>query len=305
MLVAVGRIPNSDGLDLSRTGVEVDDDGVIVVDDHQRTTADGIWALGDIANHYQLKHVSNHEARVVQHNLLHRDDPAAMLTSNHHAVPSAVFSDPQVGTVGLTERDALAQGVAYVTARQDYARHRLRLGDGGHHQLRQAARRPDDRTHPRRALPRPAGVQPGPAHHLGDGVRADGPRGGPGAVLDPPGPDGGRREPPARPSERSQDRRLDQHVSHRVEVRVQVVPAGDHASVPAHRQPVGPVLEHRDAVVEPRPREVASTRTAPSGPSRTAPPPCRSGRRPRRPARRWRSASCGPAGCGSVSRPPG
>jgi len=121
VLVAVGRVSNSDGLDLDRTGVEVDDGGVIKVDDHQRTNVDGIWALGDVANRFQLKHVSNHEARVIQHNLLHLDDPSAMVTSRHDAVPSAVFSDPQVSSVGLTEREAVARGIRYVTAHQDYA----------------------------------------------------------------------------------------------------------------------------------------------------------------------------------------
>ena len=120
VLVAVGRISNADGLDLDRTGVETDEGGVIVVDDHQRTNVDGIWALGDIANHFQLKHVSNHEARVIQHNLLHLDDPAAMITSRHDAVPSAVFSSPQVSSVGLTEREAANRGIAYVTAHQAY-----------------------------------------------------------------------------------------------------------------------------------------------------------------------------------------
>jgi mycothione reductase len=120
VLVAVGRVSNADGLDLDRTGVEVDDGGVIMVDDHQRTNVDGIWALGDIANYFQLKHVSNHEARVIQHNLLHLDDPAAMMTSRHDAVPSAVFSSPQVSSVGLTERDALARDVPHVIAHQAY-----------------------------------------------------------------------------------------------------------------------------------------------------------------------------------------
>ena len=52
--------------------------GWCVVDEHQRTTAEGVWALGDVSNRYQLKHVSNHEARVVQHNLLHPDDPGRL-----------------------------------------------------------------------------------------------------------------------------------------------------------------------------------------------------------------------------------
>jgi mycothione reductase len=117
VLVAVGRISNADGMDLERTGVERDADGVVAVDDYQRTNVDGIWALGDVANYFQLKHVSNHEARVVQHNLLHPDD---LVKARHDAVPSAVFSHPQVATVGLTERDARARGVDYVVAHQRY-----------------------------------------------------------------------------------------------------------------------------------------------------------------------------------------
>ena len=93
---------------------------MVRVDEHQRTTADGVWALGDVANHWQLKHVANHEARIVQHNLLHRDDPEAMWSARRDAVPSAVFSSPQVGSVGLTEQEARRLGVAYVAAHQNY-----------------------------------------------------------------------------------------------------------------------------------------------------------------------------------------
>jgi mycothione reductase len=121
VLVATGRTPNADRLDLHRAGVEVDDGGVIVVDEFQRTTADGIWALGDIANHHQLKHVANHEARVVQHNLLHRDDPASWQRTMRDAVPSAVFSSPQVAAVGLTEQEARERGIPHVLGHQGYA----------------------------------------------------------------------------------------------------------------------------------------------------------------------------------------
>jgi mycothione reductase len=120
VLVATGRRSNAEALDPHLAGVEVDDGGLVVVDDYQRTTAEGVWALGDISNRYQLKHVSNHEARVVQHNLLHLDDPDAMVKANHDAVPSAVFTSPQIASVGLTEQEAREQGVAYVTARQTY-----------------------------------------------------------------------------------------------------------------------------------------------------------------------------------------
>ncbi|MBA3529282.1 MAG: mycothione reductase [Propionibacteriaceae bacterium] len=117
LLVATGRIPNSDTLNLSATGVEVDDDGYVVVDDQQRTTAEGIFALGDVSSHYQLKHVANHESRVVKHNLLH---PDAMVSSDHRFVPHAIFSEPQVASVGLTEEQARSRGTDYVAAVQDY-----------------------------------------------------------------------------------------------------------------------------------------------------------------------------------------
>ncbi|MGZ4460922.1 MAG: mycothione reductase, partial [Nocardioidaceae bacterium] len=70
-----------------------------------------------VSNPYQLKHVSNLEARVVQHNLLHPDD---LVRANHEQVPSAVFSSPQVASVGLTERQARERGIAAVVARQNY-----------------------------------------------------------------------------------------------------------------------------------------------------------------------------------------
>ncbi len=118
LLVAVGRTPNSDLLDLAATGVDVHPDGRVVVDEYQRTTADGIYAMGDLSSEHQLKHVANHEARVVQHNLLHPDAP---VESDHRYVPAAVFSSPQIASVGLTEEQAVARGVRYVTASQDYA----------------------------------------------------------------------------------------------------------------------------------------------------------------------------------------
>ena len=117
ILVAAGRRSNADGLDVDRAGVATDEDDVVVVDRHQRTNVDGIWALGDVANHFQLKHVSNLEARVIQHNLLHPDD---LVETRHDVVPSAVFSNPQVASVGLTEREAGEQGVRHVVARQRY-----------------------------------------------------------------------------------------------------------------------------------------------------------------------------------------
>ncbi len=117
LLVATGRVGNADRLGLEHTSIEATD-GRVVVDEQQRTSVAGVWALGDVSNTFQLKHVANLEARTVQHNLLNPDDLAA---SDHRFVPSAVFTSPQIATVGITEQDALEQGISYVTATHDYA----------------------------------------------------------------------------------------------------------------------------------------------------------------------------------------
>jgi mycothione reductase len=117
LLIAVGREPNSDRLNLGAGGVELHGDGRIVVDAYQRTSADGVWALGDISSEHQLKHVANHEERVVAHNLAH---PGDLVASDHRFVPSAVFTHPQLASVGLTEAQAKASGRPYVAHTQSY-----------------------------------------------------------------------------------------------------------------------------------------------------------------------------------------
>ena len=117
LLVATGRRPNGDRLDVAATGLELTDDGRVPVDEYQRTPVEGIWALGDVSSPYQLKHVANHEARVVQHNLLH---PDALRLTSHRFVPSAVFTHPQVASVGLREQDLRDRGTPYVVKVQAY-----------------------------------------------------------------------------------------------------------------------------------------------------------------------------------------
>jgi mycothione reductase len=121
LLVATGRIPNGDLLDAELAGVKVQD-GLITVDQYQRTTARGVFALGDVCSPYQLKHVANHEARVVRNNLLADwDDTDALMPSDHRYVPSAVFTDPPIACVGLTENQARAGGYNIKVKIQDYA----------------------------------------------------------------------------------------------------------------------------------------------------------------------------------------
>ena len=117
LLVATGRTPNSDTLAVTQTGVATHADGRVVVDDFQATAVDGIFALGVISSRYQLKHVANHEAHVVQHNLLHPYDPTK---ADHRFVPYAIFSGPQVAAVGKTEQELQASNTPYVVSREAY-----------------------------------------------------------------------------------------------------------------------------------------------------------------------------------------
>ena len=155
VLFALGRVPNSDRLDVAAAGLVTDASGRVLTDEYQRAVADdgmddqveGVWALGDICAPKMLKHVANHEARVVAHNLLRCGRAApdssqpshdAFMTADHRFIPQAVFSGPQVAWVGLTEREAAARGpyvssvrgydsVAYGWAMEDDGTHAVKL----------------------------------------------------------------------------------------------------------------------------------------------------------------------------------
>ncbi len=118
LLVATGRVPNSDRLDVAAAGIEVDAHGHVRTDDTYATNVPGIWALGDLANHFQLKHMANAETRLVRHNLLHPGQPRR---AHFTVVPSAVFAGPQVASVGATEQELQAQGRSYVAATRPYS----------------------------------------------------------------------------------------------------------------------------------------------------------------------------------------
>ncbi len=118
LLVATGREPNSDLLDAELGGLACHHHGTIVVDQHMRTSVEGVWAIGDIANEFQLKHVANAEAQVAFWNIAHPDD---LRSIDYKAVPAAVFTNPQVAAVGMTERQAREAGHDVVIGRRDYA----------------------------------------------------------------------------------------------------------------------------------------------------------------------------------------
>ncbi|MET9618634.1 mycothione reductase [Kitasatospora indigofera] len=118
LLVAVGRTPNSDTIDADRAGIALHEDGRIVVDAQQRTTAPRVFALGDVCTRVPLKHVANREAQVVAHNLLH---PGDLTATSYEALPAAVFTRPQIAQVGRTEQECRDEGLSHRTATRRYA----------------------------------------------------------------------------------------------------------------------------------------------------------------------------------------
>ena len=116
LLVAAGRRPNTDVLDVEAAGVDVDERGFVETDEYLRTTADGVWALGDIAGEFLLKHSANHEARTAVRNIL-GDDLRAV---DYTAMPWAVFASPEVAGVGATEAELEDAGREYATRTYPY-----------------------------------------------------------------------------------------------------------------------------------------------------------------------------------------
>ena len=118
--MATGRTPNTDLLwAWSRPASEWT---TAATSRSTNTSGSSGWtasiALGDLDTRAQLKHVANREARVVQHNLLHPED---LIPCDRRFIPHAVFSEPQVASVGLTEAQATEQGIDYAVAVQEYA----------------------------------------------------------------------------------------------------------------------------------------------------------------------------------------
>jgi pyruvate/2-oxoglutarate dehydrogenase complex dihydrolipoamide dehydrogenase (E3) component len=102
LLVATGRRPNTEALDLASAGLDVDEHGYIPVNDRLETAADGIWALGDVKGGAAFTHISYDDYRVVRGNLL----GGGGFTTAGRLVPYVVFTDPQLGRVGLSETEA-------------------------------------------------------------------------------------------------------------------------------------------------------------------------------------------------------
>jgi len=103
ILVATGRAPNTDILHPEKGGIKIDNNGWILVDDYLMTSQQDIWAFGDANGKYLFKHVANYESRVVFYNAVMREK----IKVKYDAVPHAVFSYPEIASVGLKENEAI------------------------------------------------------------------------------------------------------------------------------------------------------------------------------------------------------
>jgi pyruvate/2-oxoglutarate dehydrogenase complex dihydrolipoamide dehydrogenase (E3) component len=108
LLSAIGRIPNTDTLNPDAAGIRLDDRGYIEVDEHLQTSVPGVYAMGDITGPPAFTHSSYDDSRILRANLIGN----AKISTRGRIVPYAVFIDPQLGRVGITEREARAQGRA-------------------------------------------------------------------------------------------------------------------------------------------------------------------------------------------------
>ncbi|MBN1133395.1 MAG: dihydrolipoyl dehydrogenase [Methanosarcinaceae archaeon] len=103
ILVATGRGPNTDILHPEKGGIETDSIGWIVVNECLETSQPGIWAFGDATGKHLFKHVANYEAIVVYYNAVLKKN----IKVDYHAVPNALFSYPEIASVGLREKEAI------------------------------------------------------------------------------------------------------------------------------------------------------------------------------------------------------
>ena len=118
VLVAVGRKPETAALDLPAAGIATDDRGFIVVDDHLRTSAEGVWAVGDINGGPQFTYVSLDDYRIVRDQLA---GDSKRSRADRRAIPTTTFITPPLAQVGLSEREATEQGVSYLVAAKPVA----------------------------------------------------------------------------------------------------------------------------------------------------------------------------------------
>ena len=119
ILLALGRSPNTAGLGLENAGVATDQ-GRIISDARMRTSAPHIYAAGDCTGPHEIVHIAIQQAEIATHNLLHPRTPRRM---DYRLLTNVVFTDPQVATVGLTEKEATARQIPFLAASYPFNDH--------------------------------------------------------------------------------------------------------------------------------------------------------------------------------------
>jgi mycothione reductase len=105
LFIAVGRKSNTDLLHPEKAGIKIDEKGFIIVNEFLETTQPNIWAMGDANGKYMFKHVANYESQIVYYNAILKNKTS----TDYHAVPHAVFTEPEIASVGLKESEAIAK----------------------------------------------------------------------------------------------------------------------------------------------------------------------------------------------------
>jgi len=120
LLGATGRVPNIDGLNLGATDVAFTDKG-ITVDEQYQTSAKGIYAIGDVTGGQMLAHIASEEGKVCVENIFAKDQAKDTNQVNYDAIPSCIFSFPEVATVGMTEEEAKENNPDYLVGKALFA----------------------------------------------------------------------------------------------------------------------------------------------------------------------------------------
>ncbi len=120
ILLALGRSPNTDGLALDEAGVRADDHGRITTDAGMRTSTPHIFAAGDCTGPYEIVHIAIQQGETAAHNFIKPAKPRVM---DYRLLTSVVFTDPQLGVVGLTEKEAVARNIPFIGASYPFNDH--------------------------------------------------------------------------------------------------------------------------------------------------------------------------------------
>jgi Pyruvate/2-oxoglutarate dehydrogenase complex, dihydrolipoamide dehydrogenase (E3) component, and related enzymes len=114
ILVAIGRKPNTEGLNLEAAGVKTDERGAVVVDETLKTTADNIWAMGDVKGGLQFTYISLDDFRIIRDNVYGN---GSRTINDRNVIPYSVFINPPLSRVGMTEKEAIEKGYEVKTGR--------------------------------------------------------------------------------------------------------------------------------------------------------------------------------------------